>query len=77
MDHPTYVPNLLLKVFNDSNGLSRFSLSGDLLVDLPVILLDLFIRSSEDGVKYENLVIKGSYDVCAITRGFDEHLIIQ
>lgn len=69
--------NLQINVFNDSKGLSRLNASGDLLIDMGKFFADICLRSSKDGVIYENLITQGGFDLCVITKGFVPNFLMK
>lgn len=77
--NPRYASNLSMVVFNDTNGLSKFNLTGTQLVDFKrtFLMFNVAFKSNEASKTFDKEVYKGTADVCILTKGFFGNLIVR
>lgn len=76
--NPSFGANVSMSVFNDTSGVSCFNMSGVLLVDLKKIVFSADVKSSDDdGISYNNQIMKANADVCTIFKGIVGNFIIR
>lgn len=76
--NPEYFANFSMRVFNDSNGVSRLNASGVLLVDLTQYVAHLSVMHRTKGnAEYSKLSFKGCVDLCRVQKGVLVNYVIK
>jgi Protein of unknown function (DUF1091) len=76
--HPDYGANFTLSVYNDSQGISRFSGSGTLLREILKVKIGVVSLAKRNGSQeYSQVIFKTEVDLCRMQKGIFGNLAFK
>jgi Protein of unknown function (DUF1091) len=75
--NPDVLSNCSYKVFNDSDGLSRFNASFSTKQALVALTVSYVVKLKTKSREYDFVINKGSADACNVERGVKGNLLIK
>lgn len=77
--NPTYIANLSIAVFNDTEGVSRVNFTLMQIVDFVKVYVSISLlgASDEKSNDYNQQILKGNIDTCSVSKGTMGNFIIK